>query len=99
MSLIVRNAVRPGCYLDSVALMRLSREVARLGGVDDAALMMATPANKAILTEAGLMAPAAHSAGANDLILAVRAQGAAAADAALAAAADLAPSAAMERHA
>ena len=87
MSPIVRNVVRRGCYLDSVALMRLSREVARLAGVEDAALMMATPANKAILAEAGLIDPDGHSAGANDLILAVRARGAEAADAALAAAA------------
>jgi FdrA protein len=89
MSRIVRNAVRRGCYLDSVALMRLSREVATQGGVEDAALMMATPANKAILAEAGLIDPDGHSAGANDLIVAVRARGAAAADAALAAAARL----------
>src|SRR5262245_59718258 len=89
MSVIVRNAVRRGYYLDSVALMRLSREVARLEGVEDAALMMATPANKAILAEAGLIDPDGQSAGANDLILAVRAEGAEAAAAALAAAARL----------
>jgi FdrA protein len=82
----VRNAVRRGLYLDSVALMRLSREIAALSGVDDAALMMATPANRAILAEAGLLDSDGQSAGANDLILAVRAQGAEAADAALAAA-------------
>ena len=82
----VRNAVRRGLYLDSVALMRLSREIAALSGVEDAALMMATPANRAILAEAGLLDSDGQSAGANDLILAVRAQGAEAADAALAAA-------------
>ena len=86
MRVNLRNAVRRGFYLDSVALMRLSREIAALSGVEDAALMMATPANKAILTEAGLLDPDGPSAGANDLILAVRAQGAEAADAALAAA-------------
>jgi FdrA protein len=89
MTSIVRNAVRRGCYLDSVALMRLSREVATLRGVEDAALMMATPANKAILAEAGLIDADGQAAGANDLILAVRAEGGEAADAALAAAAQL----------
>jgi FdrA protein len=82
----VRNAVEHGVYLDSVALMRLSREIAALSGVEDAALMMATPANKAILADAGLLAAELPAAGANDLILAVRAQGAEAAEAALAAA-------------
>ena len=86
MRVNLRNAVRRGFDLDSVALMRLSREIAALSGVEDAALMMATPANKAILAEAGLLDPDGPSAGANDLILAVRAQGAEAADAALAAA-------------
>ena len=86
MRVNVRNAVRGGFYLDSVALMRFSREIAALSGVEDAALMMATPANRAILAEAGLLDLDGQSAGANDLILAVRAQGAEAADAALAAA-------------
>jgi FdrA protein len=86
MRVNVRNAVRRGFYLDSVALMRLSREIAALSGVEDAALMMATPANRAILAEAGLLDLDGQSAGANDLILAVRAQGAEAVDAALAAA-------------
>ena len=86
MRVNLRNAVRRGFYLDSVALMRLSREIAALSGVEDAALMMATPANKAILAEAGLLDPDGPSAGANDLILAVRAREAEAADAALAAA-------------
>jgi len=89
MRVNVRTAVRRGFYLDSVALMRLSREVAGLSGVEDAALMMATPANKAILAEAGLLDGEAQSAGANDLILAVRAAQADVVDAALAAAARL----------
>ena len=89
MKSIVRNAVRYGCYLDSVALMRLSREVATLRGVEAAALMMATPANKAMLAEAGLLDADGRAAGANDLILAVRAEGGEAAKAALAAAAQL----------
>jgi FdrA protein len=86
MSRSVRNAVRRGFYLDSVALMRLSREIACLAGVTEAALMMATPANKAILAEAGLINAEAEAAGANDLILAVCAEAPESAEAALAAA-------------
>jgi FdrA protein len=83
----VRNLVRHGFYLDSVALMRLSREIAAMPDVDEAALMMATPANKAVLAAAELLAAEADDAGGNDLILAVRAATATAAEAALAAAA------------
>jgi FdrA protein len=86
MSRSVRNAVRRGFYLDSVALMRLSREIAALPGVLDAALMMATPANKAILAEAGLLTGGVEAAGANDLIVAVSGEEDDSADAALAAA-------------
>src|SRR5262245_66364937 len=87
MSVCVANAVRRGFYLDSVALMRLAREIAAGDGVKDAALMMATPANKGLLAEAGLLASEGEAATANDLILAVRADSAEAAAAALAAAA------------
>ena len=73
MSVAVRNAVRRGFYLDSVALMRLSREIAAMPGVGQAALMMATPANKAILADAGLLDAEGQDATANDLILAVNA--------------------------
>ncbi|HJZ30102.1 MAG TPA: acyl-CoA synthetase FdrA [Hyphomicrobiaceae bacterium] len=87
MSAIIANRVRSGFYLDSVALMRLSRDIARLSGVVQSALMMATPANKAILADAGLLAAEGRDATANDLILAVAASTAAAAAAALSAAA------------
>ena len=59
----------------SVALMRISREIAALPGVEEAALMIGTPANKEILREAGMLGPDGPQAGASDLILAVRAQG------------------------
>jgi FdrA protein len=64
--------VRQGFYLDSVALMRLSREIAAMDGVIEAALMMATPANLAIMREAGLLDGTPEAQG-NDLMLALRA--------------------------
>ena len=87
MSASILNAVRRGFYLDSVALMRLSREVSAMPGVQEAALMMATPANKRILADAGLLTPDGEAAAANDLILAARADLAETAKSALAAAA------------
>ncbi len=83
MTGFVLNEVRKGFYLDSVALMRLSREIASSPGIIDAALMMGTPANTAILKTAGLLAPSSEKAKGNDLILAVRAETEAVAQAAL----------------
>jgi FdrA protein len=84
MSDVVINQIRRTFYLDSVALMRLSREIARLEGIEEAGLMMGTPANKQILAAARILAPNGETAHANDLILAIRAKSQTAADAALA---------------
>jgi len=62
MSVVV-NAVKPSFYMDSVALMRCSREISAKAGVEDAALMMGTP----VLDAGG------RSASAGDLVVAIRA--------------------------
>ena len=69
---MLANRVERGRYLDSVALMRVSRRVSALPGVEAAALMIGTPSNKALLREAGLLAPDGEGAEPNDLIIAVR---------------------------
>ena len=84
MSAIVVNAVRKGFYLDSVALMRLSRAIAERDSVEEAALMMGTPANRQIMADAGLLGDDADDAQGGDLIIGVRGETQAAADAALA---------------
>lgn len=78
------NQVRRGFFLDSVALMRISRTIAGLASVEEAALMMGTPANKQILAAARLLANDGEAARGGDLILAVRAIDPQAAEAALA---------------
>jgi succinyl-CoA synthetase alpha subunit len=83
------NQVRAGFFLDSVALMRISRSVIGLDGVEEAALMMATPANKEIMANAGLLAAEGQAATGGDLVLGVRAVDEAAATAALAKASEL----------
>lgn len=88
MSQVV-NQIRTGFYLDSVALMRISRTVAAFDGVEEAALMMGTPANKQIMRDAGLLAAEGEAASGGDLVLGVRAVDASAADAAISAATDL----------
>jgi FdrA protein len=83
MSIVV-NALRQGFYLDSVALMRHSRTIASQDGVEEAALMVGTPANRQILADAGLLVEPGKAAGGNDLIIAVRALDQDTAEAALA---------------
>jgi len=89
VSAVTRTLVRANFYQDSVTLMRLASEVKKLPGVQEAAAMMGTEANKVILAEAGLEAPEMRQAQPNDLILAVRAGDAAAAAAGLARAEEL----------
>ena len=69
----VLNRVERGRYLDSVALMRLSRRLSALPGIVEAALMIGSPSNKALLREAGLLATEGEQAGVNDLVVALRA--------------------------
>ena len=74
----LETRVRQQFYLDSVALMRMSRTLAGMAGVHDAAMMMATPANLEILSNATLLELPVKGhddtdIGPGDLILTVRA--------------------------
>ena len=44
-----KTEIRPGAYYDSVVLMHLQRALANLDGVEDAGVIMATPANCELL--------------------------------------------------
>ena len=83
MSAVVVNEVRRGFYLDSVALMQISADLTTLRGVQEAVAMIGTPSNVEIMREAGLLASRGGTAGPNDLVVAVRATDAAAAESAL----------------
>jgi FdrA protein len=67
------NEVRKGAYLDSVALMRMSRTLVALDGVEEAGIMMGTPANLVIMTDAGVLDATGHAAKPGDLVIAIRA--------------------------
>jgi succinyl-CoA synthetase alpha subunit len=69
----VKTMVKTGEYHDSVSLMLVARDLAGLEGVNDAAVVMATEANKSILSEAGLLTDLARQANANDLVISVSA--------------------------
>jgi succinyl-CoA synthetase alpha subunit len=83
MTMTVRGAVYPNSYRDSVELMGIAAELERLPGIARAGLVMATPANVAVLTEAGMSAAAASAGGPGDLVVAVQAESDEAAAAAL----------------
>ena len=79
----VRCVIRAGEYHDSVTLMQVAREVTQLAGVVDAAVVMATEANKAILSQAGLWEPELETATADDLVIVAQAESEATAQEAL----------------
>ena len=72
--MIVKSLLRPGEYHDSVSLMLVARELSQLKGIGDAAVVMATEANKSILADAGLLTPDVREATPNDLLIAVSAE-------------------------
>jgi FdrA protein len=82
----VRAAVRRSFYQDSIVLMSVAGRVRAEPGVREAAVLMGTPANHAILAAAGLAAPEVQDAAAGDLVIVVDAETDGAAQAALQAA-------------
>ena len=67
----VWNVVKRGAYHDSVTLMRLSHLMEAVPGVTRAAAMMGTPANRALLRDAGLLDAEGETAAPTDLVIAV----------------------------
>ena len=75
--------IRSGAYYDSVILMQLQQSLASQPGVIDAGVVMGTEANKDVLAQSELLATEAESAGPDDMVIVVRAEDEAAAQAAL----------------
>lgn len=70
MSSSTHHRVYSNLYKDSVALMAISSQLQKMGGIDAASVVMATPANRENLEHAGLTDDA--EAGPNDVLVAVR---------------------------
>ena len=70
--MIIRSVVKKSQYFDSVTLMNIAREMRGLPGIEDAALVMGTEANKGLLKHAELYTKEIESATANDLILVLK---------------------------
>lgn len=65
--------IRRSAYFDSVALMRVAEQAREMSGVMDVAVVMGTPANRAMLVESDLWPAEAPDPVADDLLIAVRA--------------------------
>ncbi|HLE61797.1 MAG TPA: hypothetical protein VI750_01595, partial [Pyrinomonadaceae bacterium] len=70
---VTKSQVRPGAYFDSVVLMQLQRNLLTLPGVEDAGVVMATPANLELLADSDLLSHEGKSAKPEDLLIVVRA--------------------------
>ena len=66
---MIKTTVMANCYMDSILILSVSREMMKLPGVKKAVVVMATDMNKTVVDEFGGMTPAVKSAGPNDLIL------------------------------
>jgi len=71
----IQCEIRSGAYYDSAVLMQLQRGLLGLPGVLDSGAVMGTPANLELLEQSGLLTDDAKKAGANDLLIVVKAEG------------------------
>jgi FdrA protein len=79
--MVERIVVRKGAYHDSAFLMRVSREITERAGVQEAVVLMGTPMNRELLQRTGF-GSGLEGATPLDMIVALRAEDAAALDAA-----------------
>jgi FdrA protein len=75
--------VKKATYRDSITLMKISNDVAKLPGVTQAAVVMATPLNRRVLSEAGFEDSAIGRAATDDMVVAIEAKDAASLEGAL----------------
>jgi FdrA protein len=78
------HEIRPGAYADSIVLMQLQSSLAKLGGVEDAGVVMATGANLELLAASDLLPGVLAGVGPDDLLIVVRGESEAASTEALA---------------
>lgn len=68
---VLKTVIKKDMYKDSVALMLLNNKVNALPEVKVASIMMATPANKDMFKESGLLTEEVEKAGANDIAIVI----------------------------
>jgi FdrA protein len=73
--MIRRVVPKKGVYRDSITLLRVSQGVQKVAGVQQAAVVMATPLNKRVLADIGFTGPEIAGATPDELIVAIEANG------------------------
>jgi FdrA protein len=71
--MVIKGITKRGEYFDSVSLMLVARELTSMEGIQEAAVVMGTAENKAILETSGLLLPEFAGAGDTDLLIGGRA--------------------------
>ena len=66
--------IKKNLYYDSVTLMKLSGQISELPGVIDVLVGMGTDLNKNLLMDIGITTSESEAAGANDLLIGIRAE-------------------------
>lgn len=66
---MIKTIIRPNTYMDSIFLMRATKEVKSLKGVNQAVVVMGTELNKTVLEDVGRLTKEAQEAGPGDLII------------------------------
>lgn len=73
--MILKNVVKKNSYYDSATLMLLTSKIgAIIGSTKNVAVMMATDMNKELMESSGLLDESGKTAGANDLVFAIKGQ-------------------------
>ena len=70
---MLKGIIKKGAYYDSVTLMLAAKEINAMPGVEEAAVMMATQENLAIIQNAAMLPGELEHAGDNDLLIVVKA--------------------------
>lgn len=66
---MLKTIIQKNSYKDSIVLMLLTNDIAEMEGVDTVSIMMATPANKDIFDDAGLLTEEVKEAKADDIAI------------------------------
>ncbi|MDY0094568.1 MAG: acyl-CoA synthetase FdrA [Candidatus Vecturithrix sp.] len=72
--MVLKGILKQGEYFDSVSLMIVARQFSEMEAVLDAAVVMGTSENKAILKNSGMLLPEFETAGDTDLLIGIKAR-------------------------
>jgi len=72
--LVIKFKIKKNYFQEALRLMRVSKNLSELEGVNKAVVVMATERAKFALEDAGLMTPEMREAGGSDLVMVVEAQ-------------------------